>query len=86
MQSKRITKAGGLTLPKQIRAEIGVFAGSVVDVEIVDDSIVIKKHTATCKLCGELEDVISFKGMEVCKKCVEGMQEGLNGWVSTISW
>lgn len=79
MQSKKITKAGGITLPKQMRADIGVFAGNAVDVEIVDNSIVITKHTITCKLCGELEDVISYKGMDVCKKCVEGMQEVLNG-------
>lgn len=79
MLSKKISKSGGITLPKQVRADIGMFAGNVVDIEVVEDSIVIKKHIQTCKLCGGIENVIEFKGIEVCRDCVDEMQEVLNG-------
>ncbi len=79
MLSKRISKTGGFTLPKAIRAEVGMFGGNVVDVEVVDGGIFIKKHTCTCKLCGAVENVIEYKGFEVCKSCIDEMQEVANG-------
>ncbi len=79
MRSKKITKAGGITIPKQFRSELGIFSGHVVDVEVVNDSIVLTKHISTCKLCGTNENVINYKELEVCKKCIENMQEVANG-------
>ncbi len=78
MQSKKISKAGGFTLPKQVRADIGLFAGNVVDIEVVEGGIFIKKHSKTCKLCGGIETIVTYKNFDICKSCIDGIQEVAN--------
>ncbi len=78
MYSKKVTKSGGFTIPKQIRAEVGVFGGNVVDIEVVKDGFFVRKHTKTCKLCGASGNILTHKGLEVCKVCVDEMKEAFN--------
>ncbi len=78
MQSKTVSKAGGVTIPKQVRAELGIFGGHTVDLEVKDGGVFIKKHTRTCKLCGATGNILTHKGLEVCKNCVEEMKEAFN--------
>ena len=39
----RVTEKGQVTIPKQVRDELGIGAGSEVDFEREDDAIVIRK-------------------------------------------
>jgi antitoxin PrlF len=39
----RVTEKGQVTIPKELRDELGIGAGSEVDFERVDDTIVIRK-------------------------------------------
>jgi len=39
----RVTEKGQVTIPKQLRDELGIGAGSEVDVERAGDAIVIRK-------------------------------------------
>ena len=41
----RVTEKGQVTIPKQLRDELGIGAGSEVDFEREDDTIVIRKAT-----------------------------------------
>ena len=67
--SKRVGQRGGVTIPQQLRHEAGILPGAPVDIEASDDGIVIRKHVPTCSLCGSVEHVIKFKGLEICGLC-----------------
>ncbi|MEX1008288.1 MAG: AbrB/MazE/SpoVT family DNA-binding domain-containing protein [Acidimicrobiia bacterium] len=41
----RVTEKGQVTIPKELRDELGIGAGSEVDFERSDDTIVIRKAT-----------------------------------------
>ncbi len=69
MFSKKINKNGSITLPKQVRSEVGIFAGNSVDIEMSDDSIRIRKHINTCRFCGSTENVKSVMGIDICTDC-----------------
>lgn len=78
MISKKITKSGGITIPKTVRAEAGVHPGNAVDVRTDGDSIVITPHVPTCKFCGSVDDVKSVIGIEICRKCAEEIAKAVN--------
>lgn len=68
--SKRICKNGSLTLPKQVRAEAGLFPGNAVDVEMQSDgSISIKPAVPCCHFCGSPEQLINVENIVICKHC-----------------
>ena len=69
MFSKKINKNGSITLPKQVRSEVGIFAGNSVDIEMSDDGIRIRKHISTCRFCGSTENVKSAMGIDICPDC-----------------
>ncbi|GAB2022098.1 hypothetical protein RyT2_11720 [Pseudolactococcus yaeyamensis] len=71
---KRMTKNGGLTLPRALRHDLNLPAKAAVDIEVNEDnSVTIRKHVPTCFFTGSAEDVITYKGFEVSRSEVLAM-------------
>lgn len=71
MISKKITKSGGITIPKTVRADVGIHPGTAVDVRTEGNSLVITPHVPTCRFCGCVEAVETVLGIEICCECAE---------------
>lgn len=70
--SKKICKNGSITLPKQIRAEAGLFPGNAVDINnLPDGTVTIKPSAPCCRFCGSVENVIVADNVVICRKCAE---------------
>ncbi len=72
---KKLTRAGGVTIPKDMRASTGILPGIAVDLNETGDGILISKHVPTCCFCGSPERIITFFDFEICADCVEVMNE-----------
>lgn len=75
---KRLSKARGVTIPKDLAANLGMFAGAAVDLVETDEGILLRKHVPSCVFCGSVESVDTVKGKEVCAKCAREMREEIN--------
>ena len=75
---KRLSKTRGLTIPKDLAANLGMFAGVAVDLVETAMGILIRKHIPTCFFCGSIESVDTVKGKEICAKCAREMREEIN--------
>lgn len=71
MTTKKITGAGGVTIPRELRAELGIPVGTVVDIDTDGEYIMIRKHIPLCRFCRETENVTSVFGIEICSKCAK---------------
>lgn len=67
---KKVNSKGGLTIPKELRAEMGLFPGQAVDL-VVDgeDTLTLRKHIKTCRFCGTPQEVITIMGIDTCDTC-----------------
>lgn len=74
-QFKKVSKAGGITIPQIMRHELNIPKGAAVEVETVEDALIIRKHIPTCILCGSADDVVIIDGTELCSKCLERFNE-----------
>ena len=74
---KKVSKAGGIILPVEVRRDYGFSAGQAVEVSIAADgnSVILTKYTPRCMFCGSSEDVIHFKDRHICKACIAEMGE-----------
>lgn len=75
---KKLSKARGVTIPKDLAANLGLFAGSAVDLVETTEGILLRKHVPTCVFCGSVESVDTVKDKEVCAKCAYEMREEIN--------
>lgn len=74
--SKKICKNGSITLPKQIRAEAGLFLGNAVNISTsADGTVTIKPSAPCCRFCGSVENVIVADNVVICRKCAEKIIE-----------
>lgn len=69
--TKKINRSGAVILPKTVRAELGIPAGTAVDITTDGDYIIIGKHVPLCHFCGSPEKIVGVLGIEICKKCAE---------------
>lgn len=73
--TKKVTKSGGITLPRGIRQETGILPGVPVDIRTDEDGIHISKHVPTCFHCGTVDDVQTVCGVEICRSCAGKIAE-----------
>lgn len=77
-KSKKLSKTRGLTVPKDLAAAKGLFAGNSIDLVETDDGVLVRNHIPTCRFCGSTESVSTVMGEEVCAKCACKMREEIN--------
>lgn len=69
---KKVSKAGGLTIPAQMRHELNIPKGAAVELSVNEnEEIVIAKHIPTCLCCGTADYVSVVNGVELCEKCAK---------------
>ncbi len=73
--SKKVTRSGGITIPRGIRQETGILPGVPVDIITDEVGIHISKHVPTCFHCGSVDEVGEACGIEVCRSCAEKIWE-----------
>lgn len=70
MKFKKLSKARGITIPRDMAAHLDLSAGTAVDLTAAGDgSLIIRKHLDTCRFCGGAENVKRFRDITVCQLC-----------------
>lgn len=90
MNTKRITKSGGISIPVGLRRELCLQAGDALDVEVDGAGrIILAPHLPRCVFCGTTENVVTYNGKGICQACANSIgrrerhggnnQETING-------
>ncbi len=73
---RKISKSGGITIPSNLRMQLGIQGKEKINIETQDNGdIVIKRIQGTCIFCSSIDDVQAFKGKYVCNKCKEELKK-----------
>lgn len=76
INTKRIGKSGGVTIPANLRRELGVAGGEKVNISVANDgSIIIKRIEGNCLLCGSYEGLTIFNKKPICRSCIEKIKK-----------
>ncbi len=69
---RNIDNVGRIVIPSEMREMFGIKeTGGALELFVEDDKIILKKFEPTCIFCKSENDIISFSGKNVCKKCAE---------------
>jgi len=66
---RRIDELGRIVIPKELRDAYGIEAGDPIEFYTSDGEIILRKYQPGCVFCGETENLETFHGKHVCRRC-----------------
>lgn len=70
---KKINRTGGVTIPADIRRDLGINETSGFDISVnAEGDIILQKHFPTCIFCGE-HATIKHLSKDLCIECVKSI-------------
>ena len=72
---RKVDELGRVVVPKELRRRLGIEDDrDFFEIYMDGDSIVLKKYQPNCIFCGEMENLTSYNGKNVCTKCAEELK------------
>lgn len=73
---RKLDSVGRLVLPIELRKVLGLENNEPVEILTEGDTIILKKFERSCVFCGTGDDLIYFKGKNICPDCLKAINEG----------
>ncbi len=69
---RNVDGVGRFVIPSEMRKVFGIKdTGGALEMFVEDDRIILKKYEPSCIFCKCEENIINFKGKNICSKCAE---------------
>ena len=76
---RRIDELGRVVLPIELRRTLEISDGDSLEIFTEDNTIVLKKYQPACIFCGNVKDVSTYKGRNICPSCARDISNKLQG-------
>lgn len=74
--SRKVDQLGRIVLPVEIRRTLDIVEEKdSLEIFIEEDKLYLKKYEPACVFCSNARNVISFKGRNVCKSCLNELKK-----------
>ncbi len=74
---RRVDALGRIVLPIELRRTLEIGDRDAVEICVEGSGIVLRKYRPACIFCDATKEVQSFKGKNVCAKCLRELRETL---------
>ncbi|MBQ6480782.1 MAG: AbrB/MazE/SpoVT family DNA-binding domain-containing protein [Anaerolineaceae bacterium] len=72
---RKVDELGRIVLPIELRRTLGIEIRDALEIYVDEETILLRKYTPTCVMCGESDGLVEFKGKKICRKCIEKLAE-----------
>ncbi len=72
---RRVDQLGRIVLPKELRQTLNIDKKDPMEIYVEDETVILKKYEPGCTLCSSVDGLVSYKGKNVCEKCIEKLKE-----------
>ncbi len=74
---RNIDDLGRIVLPRELRGTLEIPKKCSLEFYLDDEIIVIKKYQPGCIFCGDVDDVVKYKGKNICSTCLTEMKTSI---------
>lgn len=71
---RKVDELGRIVLPSELRNSLGIEKKNPLEIYVESEYIILKKYQPDCIFCGDVRDVILYKGRNICPACFEEMK------------
>lgn len=76
---RKIDELGRIVIPKELRRTFDIKdSEDALEIFTDDNTIVLKKYEPSCIFCDNAENIITYKGRNVCPNCVAELQKAIH--------
>ena len=72
---RRVDELGRIVLPIELRRTLDIPERDSLEIYVDGSSIILKKYQPACIFCDDAKDVVSYKGKNICAKCLKALKE-----------
>ncbi|MGN1137655.1 MAG: AbrB/MazE/SpoVT family DNA-binding domain-containing protein [Oscillospiraceae bacterium] len=73
--TRKIDELGRIVLPIELRRGLDIGEKDALEIYVENDSIILKKFRKSCLFCSSEENIIDFKGKNVCGECISQLKK-----------
>ena len=70
---RRVDELGRIVLPMELRKNLNLMERAPIEIYVDDGSIILRKYKPACIFCADTNDIINFKGKNICKSCIDNL-------------
>ena len=74
--ARKVDDLGRIVLPVETRRMLGIAAGDALEIAVDGASILLTKIETRCVFCATSDDLLPFKGKQICSSCATGLRAG----------
>lgn len=67
---RKVDELGRIVIPIELRRTMGIEEKDALEIYVDSDKIILRKYEPACIFCGNAEEVINYKGKNLCRSCL----------------
>lgn len=72
---RKVDELGRIVLPIELRRTLDISERDALEIYVDGAAIVLKKYQPACIFCDDAKDITTYKGKNVCAKCLKELTE-----------
>ena len=72
---RKVDELGRIVLPIELRRTLDSAEKDALEIYVEGSAIVLKKYRPSCIFCDSSKDIRTFKGKNICPKCLRELKE-----------
>lgn len=72
---RKIDELGRIVIPKEMRKELNLKTRDLIEIELEEREIVLRKDEDRCIFCGSNKNITNFRNKKICNKCLEDIRK-----------
>ena len=75
--TRKIDELGRVVLPIALRRTMNIEEKDALEFFVDGERIILKKYEPACIFCGNAEDVVNYKGKNICRACAAELKKAV---------
>jgi transcriptional pleiotropic regulator of transition state genes len=67
---RKVDELGRIVIPIELRRTMGIEEKDSLEIYVDSEKIILKKYEPACIFCGNAEEVLNYKGKNLCRNCL----------------
>ncbi|KAF0195600.1 MAG: transcriptional pleiotropic regulator of transition state protein [Bacillota bacterium] len=72
---RKVDELGRVVIPIELRRTLGIDEKDSLEIYVDGEKIILKKYEPACIFCHSAEQVVNYKGKNICNDCLKLLSE-----------
>lgn len=74
---RKVDELGRIVLPIELRRTLDIAEKDSLEIYVDEGSIILRKYQPACIFCDNANDIVVYKGKNICKDCIRDMEKNV---------